>query len=333
MQESSTIWIYSLSDPRFPGIVRYVGQSKNPTKRLRSHVQDARGEPGNHRRYWLRTLIEAGVKPALTLIEECSEEAWQIRERHWIAYYRSLGCDLVNSTDGGEEHKTLCMESRAKISQSNKGRLKGIPLSPEHRAKIGKAQIGKKMSPESRARMSAFQKGRTVSDERRARQAEIMRHRPRSAESIAKGAEKRAGHYMLMSPEGKQFEVKGLGGFCREHGLHRGNMLSLLAGRIQYNNGWRIWRPGEPVPPAPIPKSVRMSEQFRGRDLGSEWRAKISAARSMSFIATTPAGIEIHGSNLTAFCATHGLNRCSMQRILNGQADQVKGWRIRRPET
>lgn len=332
MPDSSTTFIYALADPRKPEIIRYVGKSDNPQKRLRYHLQESTYRPNSRRSKWLRSLTKAEVTPVLILVEECPATEWRSRELFWIAHYRGVGCDLVNSTDGGGERATPLPEICAKISASKQGQRKGVPLSPEHRAKIGAALKGQVIPPETRAKMSASAKVKVFTPEHRAKLSENLRNHPPGPEARAKSAAKRAGDYMLMSPEGETFEVKGLAGFCREHGLHPGNMLSLLAGRIQYNKGWRIWRPGEPVPSAPVPKGVRMAEKFKGRVMSQGARAKLSAARSMHFIATTPTGEEIHGSNLTAFCAEHGLNRQSMQRILKGETDQVKGWRIRRPE-
>jgi hypothetical protein len=54
-------------------------------------------------------------------------------ERKWIAHYRSLGCRLVNISDGGE---------------GGAGELhKGVPKPQEHRDKIGQAHLGKKKTP------------------------------------------------------------------------------------------------------------------------------------------------------------------------------------------
>lgn len=244
MQESSTTWIYTLSDPRFPGVVRYVGKTRmRPGRRLRSHLHDAYREPGNHRRYWLRTLIEAGVEPVLILIEECLGDNWESRERHWIATYKAAGCNLVNATDGGEDNKTLCAESRAKISQSKQGQRKGVPLTPEHREKIRQALKGQVIPPEARAKMSAAAKVKVLTPQHCAKLAESLRkHRP-GPDAIARRAEKRGGDYILISPTGEEIAVHNLSAFCRERGLHRANLSQVLRGHIRHSQGWRIRRP------------------------------------------------------------------------------------------
>lgn len=112
-----------------------------------------------------------------------------------IAYWRSAGNKLTNTTDGGEGTRGLqhSAEARAKISAANKGRKrspevraklsslrKGIKLSEEHKRKIGRASRGRprsqatkeKMraaalvrSPEHIAKISAALKGRTLAPE------------------------------------------------------------------------------------------------------------------------------------------------------------------------
>lgn len=39
----------------------------------------------------------------VVVIQECEDgEVLSLAEKHWIAYYRALGCKLTNLTDGGE---------------------------------------------------------------------------------------------------------------------------------------------------------------------------------------------------------------------------------------
>lgn len=47
---------------------------------------------------------------------------------------------------------------------------------------------------------------------------------------------------------------------------------------------------------------------------------------------TTPDGEEIEGVNLTGFCKEQGLPLDGFRRILRGEIEHHKGWRIRRLE-
>lgn len=132
--------IYGLADPR-TGELRYVGKTVKSLKaRLREHMSRARSGGREHRSCWIR----ATGAPDAFEIERVEGDGCE-SERHHIAYFRSLGCRLVNHTAGGE------------------GRL-GDRHSVEARAKMSAAQLGRKRSAEQRARMSAAIVGRPVSE-------------------------------------------------------------------------------------------------------------------------------------------------------------------------
>ena len=91
--------IYVLVDPRDEEI-RYVGWTiRTLPQRLRSHLRDK--YPG-HKTRWVQMLRRLGLKPRIDLIQEVPLLDWAAAERYWIGYFRSMGCRLTNSTDGGE---------------------------------------------------------------------------------------------------------------------------------------------------------------------------------------------------------------------------------------
>jgi hypothetical protein len=110
----------------------------------------------------------------------------------------------------------LSPETRAKISESNRGRSRkpftaehkahiseaqqGKSLSAETRAKLAKANTGKKHSPETRAKISATLTGRQLSPEHRARISE--------AKSGKSGKSYTAEHKARIS-EGRKGKGKG----------------------------------------------------------------------------------------------------------------------------
>lgn len=87
-----TIYIYTLSDPR-DGRVRYVGQSYDPKKRLKTHKEKWDNIP---KRLWLKELSSNGLRPVLDVLESVSDGSHRTREAFWIKHYLDLGYDLLN---------------------------------------------------------------------------------------------------------------------------------------------------------------------------------------------------------------------------------------------
>jgi hypothetical protein len=150
--------IYTLEDPRVDG-VRYVGIThEEPAKRLAKHLYLARLGKTYHMSNWIRKLVADGVQPTLKVIHSGKGPGWGAVERWWIQWHRERGCQLVNSTEGGEGAlgHTVSAEARAKMSAARLGK----PLSPEHRAILRVRNTGKKMSREAIAKTAAFWRGR-----------------------------------------------------------------------------------------------------------------------------------------------------------------------------
>lgn len=93
---TTKIFIYSLNDP-ITNEIRYVGKSYNPTKRYKEHLYHSKTGK-TYRDKWLRKLLKINLKPLLSIIEECNEENWSIREQYYISLYPNL----TNLTKGGE---------------------------------------------------------------------------------------------------------------------------------------------------------------------------------------------------------------------------------------
>ena len=94
------LYIYVLKCPE--GYIRYVGKTNNIKRRLCSHINEAKKSKG--RRYvlnWIHSLLLLNLKPLIEVIEECTSENWQERERYWVEHYRNLIPNLCNNADGG----------------------------------------------------------------------------------------------------------------------------------------------------------------------------------------------------------------------------------------
>jgi hypothetical protein len=93
--------IYILIDPR-DNEIRYVGKTIQSLRdRLKGHVDKSKVRT-DHRSLWITQLLRLGYRPRIELIQTVGSHDWRIAEPYWIGYYRSLGCDLTNGTEGGD---------------------------------------------------------------------------------------------------------------------------------------------------------------------------------------------------------------------------------------
>lgn len=173
-------YIYALKDPNSDAI-RYVGKSDTPRARFSTHVSDAKNEKNKyHCAAWIRSLLRKNQQPRLEIIDEVEdgENAGYPLEAAYIEFFQERGCNLTNSTPGGncgpvmrgEKHpafgKKFSSETCAKHSASISGEKHpnfGKKLKPETCAKISDSHKGKKHSVESRLKISAVQRGKKLS--------------------------------------------------------------------------------------------------------------------------------------------------------------------------
>jgi hypothetical protein len=114
------VQIYGLIDPRTSQL-RYIGKTSRPLiERRWEHEKRARKSTKHHVWAWVRQLLNDGTRPEIICIEAVTGEGWVEAEQFWIAYFRSLGCYLANSSIGGdgschinfgEQHKRLIGEA------------------------------------------------------------------------------------------------------------------------------------------------------------------------------------------------------------------------------
>jgi hypothetical protein len=145
----TTVFIYGLCDPRTEQL-RYVGKTTNLSRRLYEHTKN---KSHSHLSSWIRSLLGAGYDPEIFVIEEVDKKNWQREEKFWISYFRYIGADLVNGSQGGlggskKGHK-FSLEGRRRIDHAVRKSCKGKPLSREHRRKLSLAKIGTKQSRET----------------------------------------------------------------------------------------------------------------------------------------------------------------------------------------
>jgi hypothetical protein len=314
VRPSPTVFIYGLIDTR-TGQLRYVGKSVNPRRRLEKHLRESRNGPRNHRECWLKGLQEAGFLPELFIIEEVLAAEWIEAEQFWIAYFRFLGCDLVNATIGGDGLQNPPPEVRAKIAAGVGAAHHGKPKSPEHREKLAaiiRARALLPISEDTRARMSTAAAQRRASEETRAKMSAIRTGRklpPRTEEFRRKLSEANRGKTASPETRAKQSAARKGRKFSPEH-----------AAKIGEANRGRV---------VSAETRAKISAQNNGRVMSEEARRKMSR----EFIAIPPRGQEIAAYNITRFCEEHGLNKQSVYRVLQGKVESIHGWRFRYAES
>lgn len=158
--------IYLLEDPSGVSSKKYVGMTVSPEGRLKGHMWAARIGELTYKARWVRSLLARGVTPSLSILEIVPAGGdFAGAERYWIAKLREEGTILVNLTDGGEG-------------------TRGSVLSPEHKARIGAAQRGRKHSMESIEKVRDFHKGRKRSPETCAKMSVAMTGKKRGPHSL-----------------------------------------------------------------------------------------------------------------------------------------------------
>lgn len=91
-----TYYIYTLIDPR-DGSIRYVGRTKNPAMRLKSHAGSSYGYNPRPMVDWILELKGEGLIPTLSTVDTADgmEDA-KTKEQYWMDKCRAMGCKLIN---------------------------------------------------------------------------------------------------------------------------------------------------------------------------------------------------------------------------------------------
>jgi len=142
-------FIYALSDPRLPVIPRYIGKTRSTLRcRFLQHLTEWKRK-ASHKDSWIKSLMVLQLKPAIWVLEVCSDQDWQSRERYWIKFFKPLN-SLTNTKDGGAGTH---MAAPTKASTRKKQRLAKLndPLMPirlalARKGNLGKARTVKQMS-------------------------------------------------------------------------------------------------------------------------------------------------------------------------------------------
>jgi hypothetical protein len=152
------VHIYVLLDP-LSGAIRYVGGTrKRLNLRLGDHLADVGRAP---RVRWIQDLVSRGLRPDINLVETVESEDSSAAESFWILHYRSLGFDLLNTSDDGRGHSAP-HESRPQHVRDQIGRshrqLWESGDREDIRERLRQQNLGRKMSAESIEKMKLNQR-------------------------------------------------------------------------------------------------------------------------------------------------------------------------------
>jgi predicted GIY-YIG superfamily endonuclease len=193
--------IYVLREPSSE-LIRYVGLSNNPKKRLVKHIYHRKSDR-THKVNWIKLLRSKGLVPEMDILDDglTLEEAKQ-KEIDYIKLFKACGAKLVNGTNGGDgglgrRHTDM---DRKKISERCRGKCRHteeFKANLSKRMKGHKFHVGKKRSEEAKRKTSeslkeAYRSGKRKpriykhSDEWKENMRKIMTGRKFSDESIAK---------------------------------------------------------------------------------------------------------------------------------------------------
>lgn len=169
---SSNAVVYALCDARESHPirrVRYIGQTVRPlARRLAIHWQTARAGLTDHRAAWMRHVAAQGGDVLIVELVRVLVSDVYATERQYIAMARAIGCDLTNTTDGGEGVVGYVVSPATRAKQRAAARSRRPP-SAETRARM-RASLRRTYSrPEMREHMRRIVSGRTRSPETRAK--------------------------------------------------------------------------------------------------------------------------------------------------------------------
>jgi hypothetical protein len=267
--------VYGLIDPRTDEI-RYVGKTITGVKRLRAHIKEARrGKVTTHKNRWIQSLLAAGVKPRLDVLQSALDpQELNALEQLWIKTYREKGANLTNHTDGGEGAVGLRMsdETRKKMSEAHKNSphrervLKALHkgakaaagrLSAERSASAAAWNERRWADPAAHEQMSAKMAGRVFSLETRAKQSVAQRKRfkdPAQKAALARARAMATNYSWSEERKLAQARNRGRGPFVDQYGnryesvraaaralnIDSSHLCKVLSGQRPHAKGYRF---------------------------------------------------------------------------------------------
>jgi hypothetical protein len=158
--------IYGLLEPSTREI-RYIGKSVNLDTRVRKHLQPSKLKENTHKNNWLKKLLINDEKPLVVILKECiNEEELNNSEIELIKEYKTIGCRLTNSTNGGDGGKisdeSLQKMKLTKALNPQESYWLNKKFTEEHSKNISNAKKGYKASEKTKKKLSESLKGKNT---------------------------------------------------------------------------------------------------------------------------------------------------------------------------
>lgn len=193
----------------------YIGQTTkiNPNSRLDGHRYDARKNKyhplyNSMRKHGFENFTFEII--AVNLTNKKEDLDWL--ERYYIEKFNSANRDFGYNLDlGGNSVGKHSEETKRKISESNKGKLKSKESIEKQRKKI----LGRKHSEETKMKISEANKGK-----------------------IPKNITVKS--WLVKFPNGHEKIINNLSKFCRENNLSQGHMRDTLTGRRNHTKNFKL---------------------------------------------------------------------------------------------
>lgn len=150
---------------------------------------------------------------------QCRLFAAAIKKYGWDAFTHTILATVVTEAEAKDAEVTY-------IAQYETFGPKGYNLGP--------GGDYREFSEETRKLMSEARKGVPKTEEHKRKIAEALKGKARSGDVV----ERRMKEYVVTSPSGDIYNVKGLAPFCREHGLDQPQMNKVAAGKAKQHKGW-----------------------------------------------------------------------------------------------
>lgn len=196
-------------------------------------------------------------------------------------------CSIAGSTLGVK----LSDATKARISRSNKGKIKGITRSVETRKAISDSRKGVKKSPDA----------------------------------IRKMADSKSKNYIIIDPRGNEFLVRNMRAFCRENDLHQGALCR--AAKDSNFKQFKGFMAREVLSFNENEVKRARLEMLRVRE---ELSRNFSIPILRKWIFTSKDGSQVvETSDYFGFCYSNGINPESMKRVVVGRRLSCRGWTCR----
>lgn len=318
----------SLKGPAIYGILCranervYVGQSRNPKKRVSDHLYNlVRGIHDNSRLQgaWNRygcSSFEVLVLERLD--EQCSTEELNLAEKRWMDRWPEQLFNILDVPgtipEWGVHYSITTLDQGQQ--RKDEARLNWWLMDEQEK----KEALGEVKLPHNNRTF--------LNEETKKRAAEKAR-----ANWTVEKRQSRGSTYTVVNPEGQTIEFTGLSVFAEQNGLSAKKFGEMLNGHRLSYKGWKL--PGTEKIGAEARRKEKPVHPYQSYGREEAAKKKIVQTKlkkqGLSWLPTLvdPEGCHYSGIlNLAEFCREHGLDRGAISQSIRFRRSQYLGWKI-----